>query len=88
MAQCRQPPPASAGGLSWASSCLKVEAWPVLSGLSVVLGLHLVRLSLNLRFDFICDFMPGQSVLATCLFAQKYNLHVSRGEVWFSDLFK
>ena len=81
MAHGHQPPPASAGGLSWASSCLKVEAWPVLSGLSVVLGLHLVRLSLNLRFDFICDFMPGQSVLATCILAQKHILHILEAKV-------
>ena len=87
-AQCRQPPPASAGGLSWASSCPKVEAWPVLSQFGLVFGLHLVHLSLNLRSDFIYNFMSGQSVLATCILAQKYILHFSKGKVWFRGLFE
>ena len=51
--------------------------WPrsVLSGFGVVLGLHLVQLSLNRCSNNFCDFMSGQSVLATCILAQKYNMH-------------
>jgi hypothetical protein len=77
-----------AGGLSWASSCPKVEARPILTRFGLVFGLHLVHLSLDLLSDFICDFMPGQSVLATYILAQKYNLHFSKGKVWFRGLFE
>jgi hypothetical protein len=62
-------------GLSWASPCLNVEVEPVLIRIAVVLGLHLVRLSLNRCSDNFCDFMSGQSVLATCILAQKLILH-------------
>jgi len=51
--------------LSWASSCPNTEAWPVLSSFAFFFGLALVYLSLNLRSDFIYDFVVGQSVLAT-----------------------
>ena len=80
-----QPPPASTGRLSWASPCLNAEVEPVLSRIVVVLGLHLVCLSLNRCSDIFCDFMSGQSVLATCILAQKHNLHFLEGEVWFRD---
>ena len=83
--QVGQPPPASSSKLSWASLFELNWSWPVLSGLNWVLGLHLVYLSLNRCFDNFCDFMSGQSVLATCILAQKYNLHFLEGEVWFRD---
>ena len=51
----------------------------------LVLRLHLVHLSLNRRSDIFCDFMSGQSVLVTCILAQKHNLHFLEGEVWFRD---
>ena len=60
-------------------------SWLDLSGFGVVLGLHLVQLSLNHRSDIFRDFMSGQSVLATCILAQKHNLHFLKGEVWFRD---
>ena len=72
-------------GLVWASSCPKVEARLVLIGFASVLGLHLIHLSLILRSDIFCDFISGQSVLATCILAQKHNLHFLEGEVWFMD---
>ena len=81
--QWRQLPPISSAGLVWASSYLNTGVRLVLSGFGLVLGLHLVQLSLNRRFDIFCDFMSGQSVLATCILAQKYNLHFLEGEVWF-----
>ena len=81
----RQPPPSSSNGLSWASSCLNAGACLVLTNFGVVLGLHLVQMSLNRRSDIFCDFMSGQSVLATCILAQKHNLHFLEGEVWFRD---
>ena len=81
----RQPPPSSSNRLSWVSSCLNAGACLVLTSFSVVLGLHLVQLSLNHRSDIFCDFMSGQSVLATCILAQKHNLHFLEGEVWFRD---
>ena len=55
--------------------CLNAGACLILTGFGVVLGLHLVQLSLNHRSDILCDFMSGQSVLATCILAQKHNLH-------------
>ena len=81
----RQPPPSSSNGLSWASSCLNAGACLVLTAFGLVLGLHLVHLSLNHRSDIFYDFMSGQSVLATCILAQKHNLHFLEGEVWFRD---
>ena len=66
MAHGCQQPPASAGGLSWT----------VLSGLNLVLELHLVRLSLILCSDIFCHFMSGQSVLAIFILAQKHILHI------------
>ena len=80
-----QPPPTSSLGLSWASSCLNAGACLVLTEFGLVLGLHLVHLSLNRRSDNFCDFMSGQSVLVTCILAQKHNLHFLEGEVWFRD---
>ena len=80
-----QPPPSSSNGLSWASSCLNAGACLVLTGFGVVLGLHLVQMSLNRRSDIFRDFMSGQSVLATYILAQKHNLHFLEGEVWFRD---
>ena len=80
-----QPPPSSSGRLSWASSCLNAGACLVLTAFGLVLGLHLVHLSLNRRSDIFCGFMSGQSVLATCILAQKHNLHFREGKVWFMD---
>ena len=82
-----QPPPASSNGLSWASSCLNAGTCLVLTNFGVVLGLHLVQLSLNHRSDIFYDFMSGQSVLATCILAQKHILHFLEDEVSFRDLF-
>ena len=72
-------------GLVWAWPCLNTGACLVLTGFASVLGLHLVQLSLNRRSDILCDFVSGQSVLATYILAQKYNLHFLEGEVWFRD---
>ena len=80
-----QPPPTSSNGLSWASSCLNAGTCLVLTDFGVVLGLHLVQMSLNRRSGIFCDFMSGQSVLATCILAQKRNLHFLEGEVWFMN---
>src|SRR6185312_16163580 len=82
----RQLPPTSSGGLSWAA--LSDLRWSrlVLGGLSWVLGLHLVHLSLNRCSDIFSDFMSGQRVLATCILAQKHILYFLEGEVWFRDL--
>ena len=52
---------------------------------ALVLGLHLVHLSLNRYSDIFCDFLLGQSVLATCILAQKHNLHILEGKVLFRD---
>ena len=81
-------PQLPSGGLVWASSCPKVVALLVLTGFASVLGLHLVELSLILCSDIFCDFLLGQSVLATCIIAQKHILHILKGKVWFSDLFR
>ena len=72
-------------GLVWAWPCLNTRACLVLTEFASVLGLHLVQLSLNRRSDIFYDFMSGQSVLATCILSQKYNLHFLEGEVWFRD---
>ena len=77
--------PTSSNGLSWASYCLNAGACLVLTGFGLVLGLHLVHLSLNRRSDIFYDFMSGKSVLATCKLARKHNLHFIKGEVWFRD---
>ena len=71
-----QLPPTSFDGLSWASSCLNAGACLVLIEFGLVLGLHLVHLSLNRCSDNFCDFMSGQSVLVTCILAQKHNVQV------------
>ena len=84
-AQGLQPPPTSSGGLSWAALSGPRWSWFDLSGFGVVLGLHLVQMSLNRRSDIFYDFMSGQSMLATCILAQKHNLHFLEGEVWFMD---
>ena len=65
----RQPPPSSSSGLSWASYCLNAGACLVLTEFGLVLGLHLVHLSLNRRSDIFYDFMSVQNVLATCILA-------------------
>ena len=72
-------------GLVWAWPCLNTGPFLVLTGFEMVLGLHLVHLSLNRRSDIFYDFKSGQSVLATCILAQKYNLQFLEGEVWFRD---
>ena len=68
-------------GLVWASSCPKVVARLVLTGFALDFGLHLVHLSLILRFDIFCDFMSDQSVLATRILAQKNILHILKSKV-------
>ena len=87
---CQQlpPPPTIGAGLSWAFPSLNIEVWTVLSGFALVLGLHLVELRLNLRSDIFCNFLSVQSVLATCILAQKHILHNSKGKVWFRGLFE
>ena len=55
--------PTSSGRLSWASLSDPRWGWPILTSFGMVLGLHLVHLSLNRRSDIFCDFMSGQSVL-------------------------
>src|SRR6185436_11647361 len=67
--QGRQPPPTSWSGLVLVSPCHKVEARPAPAGFALVLGLHLVHLSLNRYYDMFCDFVSGQSVLVTCILA-------------------
>ena len=84
----RQPSSSSSNGLSWASSCLNAGACLILTGFGVVLGLHLVQMSLNHRSDIFCNFMSGQSVLATCILAQKHILHILESKVWFRGLFE
>ena len=74
-------------GLVWAWPCLNTGACLVLTGFTSVLGLHLVQLSLNRCSDIFCDFMSGQSVLTTCMLAQKHILHILERKVWFRDLF-
>ena len=81
-------PQPSSGGLVWGSSYPNAEVWLVLNWFGLVLGLHLVELSLNLRSDIFFDFLSGQSVLATCILAQKHVLHISKGKVWFRNLFE
>ena len=83
-----ESPPTSSHRLSWTSSCLNAGACLVLTAFGLVLGLHLVHLSLNRRSDIFCDFMSGQSVLATSILAQKYNLHFLKYEVWFRDFIR
>ena len=80
-----QPPPTSSGRLYWASLSDPHWGWPVLTSFGLVLGLHLVHLSLNRCSDIFCDFMSGQSVLATCILAPEYNLHFLKDKVWFRD---
>ena len=75
-------------GLDWAWPCLNTGIELVLSGFASILGLHLVKLSLILRSDIFCDILSGQSVLVTCILAQKHILHICKGEVWFRDLFR
>ena len=75
-------------GLVWASSCSKVEARPAPAGFASVIGLHLVHLSLNLYSDISCVFLLGQSVLVTCILAQKHNLHILKGKMWFRDFIR
>src|SRR6185503_12918938 len=69
-----QPPPTSSARLSLAFLSDPHWGWPVLTSFGLVLGLHLVHLSLNYHSNIFCDFMLGQSVLATCILAPKYDL--------------
>ena len=71
--------------LVWVSLSDPHWGWPVLTSFELVLRIHLVHLSLNHRSDMFYDFMSGQSVLATCILAPKYNLHFLKGKVWFRD---
>ena len=80
-----QPPPTSSGRLSWASLSDLHWGWPALTSFGLVLGLHLVHLSLNHRSDIFCDFMSGQNVLAICILAPKYKLYFLKDKVWFRD---
>ena len=57
-------------------------AWPVLSGLNWVLGLHLVHLSLNRCYDNLCNFMSGQSMLETCKISSKSPAHILEHYLW------
>ena len=72
-------------GLVWASLSDPRWGWSVLTSFGLVLGLHLVHLSLDHRSDIFCDFMSCQNVLATCILAPKYNLHFLKGKVWSRD---
>ena len=72
-------------GLVWAWLGLNTEVELVLSDLASVLGLHLVHLRLNRYYDISCVFLLGQSMLVTCILAQKHNLHILEGKVWFRD---
>ena len=71
-------------GLVWASSCLKVVARPVLTGFALVLGLHLIHLSLILHSDIFCDFQSGQSVLAPCEIGSKSPADILKHHMWNS----
>jgi len=81
----RQPPP-TAGG--WA--CLGLLVWSML-GLACLDSFcfgswaTLVQLSLNRCSDIFYDFLSGQSVLVTCILAQKHILHILEGKVWFMN---
>ena len=72
-------------GLVWAWPCLNTEVEFVLSGFASVLGLHLVHLRLNRYYDISCVFLLGQSMLVTCILAEKHNLHILKDKVWFRD---
>ena len=83
-----QPPP-TAGG--WAFLGLLLSDHRGLPCLDLIRSgswATLVHLSLNLCSDIFCDFLPGQSVLATCILVQKQVLHISKSKVWFMDLFE
>ena len=83
----RQPPPNffwwACLGLLLSKSCGTACLNWICFGSWATLG----SLSLNRCSDNFCDFMSGQSVLATCILAQKHILHISKGEVWFRGLF-
>ena len=69
-------------GLVWASTCPRVVARAVLTGFALVLGLHLVHLSLILCSDIFWNFLPGQSVLATCKISLKSPAHILKHHLW------
>ena len=69
-------------GLVWASSCPKVVARPVLTGFALVLGLHLIHLSLIRRSDIFYDFLSGQSVLAHAKIGSKSPAHILKHHLW------
>ena len=71
-------------GLVWVSSCPKVVARPVLTGFALVLGLHVIHLSLILHSDIFCDFLSGQSVLAPCEIGSKSPAHILKHHLWNS----
>ena len=80
--QWRQPPP-----IYWVWAVLGLllsECWG--NGCASILGLLLVRLSMNQCSDIFCDFMSGQSVVVTCILAPKHNFRFLKGKVWFRDL--
>ena len=83
--QVGQPTPALSNRLSWASLSGPWWSWPILACLNWVLASLLVHLSLNRCFNNFYDFMLGQSVLVTCILAQKHNLHFLKCKVWFRD---
>ena len=64
------------GCLVWSTLVLACLEW-IWCGSWATLG--------PIESDIFCDFMSGQSVLATCILAQKHNLHFLRGKVWFRD---
>ena len=72
----RQTAPASFGCLVWASTCLIFGAWPVLSWFVLILGLHLVELSLNGCSNIFCDFMLTKVYLQPAYYLQKHILHI------------
>ena len=71
-------------GLVWVSSCPKVVARPVLTRFALVLGLHVIHLSLILRSDIFCNFLSGQSVLAPCEIGSKSPAHILKHHLWNS----
>ena len=72
-------------GLVWAWPGLNTGVELVLSSFASVIGLLLVHLRLNQCSDIFCDFLSGQSMLVTCILAQKHILHILEGKVWFRD---
>ena len=59
-------------GLVWASSCPKVVARPVSTGIALVLGLHLIHLSLILGSGNFCDLCRAKVCLKPAKLAQNH----------------